>query len=195
MKAVFSKVSNRGIPPRSFIDELVEWGKTAPEEIFAPNNDPEDVFNRLKPLLGPWESPLHRRCAMLELLRCLAGFESSWNWKEGVDTTNATSMRNIEGRETGIFQVSFDSLRLDDAQETGDDLHRCVMRYCGALDICKFLDLMKSNHVFAFEYASRLLRNNYFWDGPIKRHEIDQWLDRDAVNEFKILLDNQPTIQ
>jgi len=125
---------------------------------------------------------------MLELLRVLAGFESSWNWNCGVDTTNATSMRNIEGRETGIFQVSFDSLRLDDVANTGDDLHQCVMKYCGALDIHRFLDEMKSNHTFALEYGARLLRNSFFWDGPIKRHEIDAFLSRSAVAEFQPLL-------
>src|SRR5207237_5336300 len=113
----------------------------------------------------------------LELLRCLAGFESSWNWKEGVDTTNATSMRLITGRETGIFQVSYDSLGLDLAgPDTVDDLHQCVRRHCGTLAIQSFLDQMKSNHEFAMEYAARLLRNSFFWDGPLKRHEIDSWL-------------------
>lgn len=183
-------IKGRGIPPTSFLAELVTWGKTAPEEIFAPNRDAEDVFNRLSPVLGPWTSPLHRRAAMLELLRCLAGFEASWKWNEGVDTTNATSMKNIEGRETGIFQVSFDSLRLDDSVNTGDDLHQCVMKYCGALDIHRFLDLMKSNHEFALEYGARLLRNSFFWDGPIKRHEIDSSLHRPAVTEFEKLLVN-----
>lgn len=188
MTARQSEVSNRGRPPMSFLRDLISWGNLAPEEIFAPNNDSEDVYNRLKPILGPWESPLHRRASMLELLRCLAGFESSWNWNEGVDTTNPTSMKNIEGRETGIFQVSFDSLKLDDILNTGDDLHQCVMKYCGALDIHKFIDLMKSNHIFALEYGSRLLRNSFFWDGPIKRHEIDKWLNREAVQEFKVAL-------
>lgn len=182
------RVLNRGVPPDSFLREEVAWGRTAPDEIFAPNNDPEDVFNRLAPILGPWTSPLHRRAALLECQRCLAGLESSWNWNEGVDITNASSMRNIEGRETGIFQVSFDSLRLDDIQGTGDDLHQCVMKYCGALDIHKFIDLMKSNHTFALEYGARLLRNNFYWDGPIKRHEIDRWLSREAVKEFEALL-------
>jgi hypothetical protein len=181
-------VRGQGPPPDSFLNELVPWARSAPEEIFAPNRDPEDVFNRLAPLLGPWRSPLHRRAAMCELLRCLGGFESSWDWNEGVDTTNKTSMKNIEGRETGIFQVSFDSLRLDDSEHTGDDLHQCVMKYCGALDIHKFLDLMKTNHVFALEYAARLLRNSFFWDGPITRHEIDSSLYRPAVEEFMELL-------
>lgn len=182
------KVANRGNPPDSFLQELVEWGRKASDEIFAPNNDAEDVFNRLLPLLGPWKSLKHRRAAMLELLRCLAGFEASWNWKEGVDVTNQTSLRNIEGRETGIFQVSWDSLRLDDAKNTGDDLHQCVLKYCGALDIHKFLNLMKSNHIFALEYGARLLRNNFYWDGPIKCHEIDRWLSREAVDELENLL-------
>lgn len=186
--ATKARVSNRGVPPDSFLTELVEWGRKAPEEIFAPNNDPEDVFTRIAPILGPWTSRFHRRCGLLELLRCLAGFESSWKWNEGVDTTNQTSMRNIEGRETGIFQVSFDSLRLDDSKNTGDDLHQCVMKYCGALDIHKFLDLMKSNHTFALEYGARLLRNNFYWDGPVKRHEIDPWLSRASVAEFQTLL-------
>lgn len=190
MSYIFTKdhVSNRGVPPDAFLDDLVVWGKSAPEDIFAPNNDPEDVFNRLAPILGPWQSPMHRRCAMLELLRVLGGFESSWNWKEGVDTTNQASMRNIEGQETGIFQVSFDSLRLDNVTETGDDLHQCVLKYCGALDIHKFINLMKTNHVFALEYCARLLRNSYFWDGPIKRHEIDNNLSKDAVRELMKLL-------
>ena len=185
-----SHVSNRGVSPDGFLSETVAWARTAPGEIFAPNHDEQDVFNRLKPVLAPdgWTSLLHRTAGLLECLRCLGGFESSWNWNCGVDTTNATSMRNIEGRETGIFQVSFDSLRLDDAANTGDDLRQCVMKYCGALDINKFLDRMKSDHVFALEYGSRLLRNNFYWDGPIARHEIDLYLNREVVAQFMVLL-------
>ena len=116
-------VKGRGRPPIAFLDELIDNAKMWSPEISAPNNDPEDVFNRLRPILGPWQSPVHRLAALCECLRCLAGFESSWKWHEGVDRTNATSMRNIMGEETGIFQVSFDSLLLDNAKETGDDLH------------------------------------------------------------------------
>jgi hypothetical protein len=46
-----------------------------------------------------WDDLQHRRAAMLEVMRVHAGFESSWNWKQGVDTTNRTSMRKIEGRK------------------------------------------------------------------------------------------------
>lgn len=188
MSAIASPVHNRGTPPATFLNELVAWGRSAPDDIFAPNDDPEDVYNRLAPILGPWLGAMHRRAAMLELMRCLGGFESSWNFREGVDTTNETSMRNIEGQETGIFQVSFDSMRLDNSKDTGDDLHQCVMRYCGAIDVHRFIDEMKFNHTFALEYCARLLRNSFLWDGPIARHEIDRHLKRDAVTELMALL-------
>jgi hypothetical protein len=187
---VKSLVKGRGTPPDAFLQELIDLARKWPVSVYAPNNDPEDVFTRLKPLLAPggWTSLEHRRAALVECLRCLAGFESSWSWKCGVDTTNQTSMANIQGQETGIFQVSFDSLGLDDVKGTGDDLHQCVMKYCGALDVHKFIDTMKTNHEFAVIYCALLLRNNFYWDGPIKRHEIDSSLNKDAVAQFQTLL-------
>ncbi len=188
-KALLAPVSNRGVPPVAFLNELLAWLKRAPEEIFAPNKDPEDVYNRLAPILGPWQSPLHRRAAMGELLRCLAGFESSWRWTCGVDTTNGRSMREIMCQETGAFQVSYDSLLLDIAgPDQTEDLRQCVLRYCGKLEVRTFIDRMKQDHLFALEYAARLLRNSFHWDGPIKRHEIDPCLKREAVAEISNLL-------
>ena len=173
----------------AFVTELVTWARTAPDEIFASNDDKEDVFNRLAPIFAPWESLLHRKAAMCELLYCLGCFESSLNWKEGVDKTNATSMRLITGQETGIFQVSFDSLGLDCVDGSPDDLHQCVKSYIGEpISVQRFIDAMKAHHRFALEYGARLLRNSFYWDGPIKRHEIDSSLKRDAVTEYQILL-------
>lgn len=183
--ATKTRVGNRGVPPDAFLAELLAWGQHAPEEIFAPNNDAQDVFIRLAPVLGPWKSELHRKAALLECMRVLAGFESSWNWNEGVDRTNSTSMHNVIGQETGIFQVSFDSLNLDN--ERGE-LHQCVVRFCGSLDVRKFIDTMKVEHFFALEYGARLLRNNFYWDGPIKRHAIDRFLSTSAVSEWMALL-------
>src|SRR5437868_10214862 len=75
-------VSNRGVPPDSFLDELVAWGKIAPDEIFAPNSN-KDVYSNVVGVLGPWEDLRHRRAVMLEVMRVLAGFESSWDWNAG----------------------------------------------------------------------------------------------------------------
>jgi hypothetical protein len=81
--ATKQKVSNRGIPPDDFLEQLVKWGKTAPDEIFLPNNN-VDIYSNVVGILGPWEDLLHRRAAMLEVMRVLAGFESSWDWNADV---------------------------------------------------------------------------------------------------------------
>src|SRR5438045_4416508 len=107
--ATKSIVSNRGAPPTPFLTELVDWGRSAPDDVFAVNSSPDDIYAHVKSILGPWTSISYRKAAMLEVMRVHAGFESSWNWNEGVDETNSTSMANKTGQETGIFQVSFDS--------------------------------------------------------------------------------------
>lgn len=95
----------------------MDWAKNAPDEIFTPNPNPADVYASTKNELGPWgTSIIHRKAGMLEIMRVHAGFESSWNWKEGVDRNNATSLTHKAGEETGIFQVSFNSLELGHGQ-------------------------------------------------------------------------------
>ncbi len=183
MEFVYSKarVLNRGRPPDTFLVALVDWAKNAPMELFAPNPEPLDIYTYVKPVLGPWTSVEYRRGVLLEVMRVHAGFESSWNWNEGVDHTNQTSMHNIEGEETGIFQVSFDSTYLDHGRmkpfaiENGIDTPQ------------KFIPAMKSSHVLALEYYARLVRFNVQWAGPIKRHEIDPWLSRKSADELRVL--------
>lgn len=181
MTAIKSKVKNRGSPPTAFLNELVDWGKLAATDIFAPNTNPADIYANVKQVLGPWEGLLHRRAVMLEIMRVHAGFESSWNWKEGVDTTNKTSIANIDSEETGIFQVSFDSTYLSDVLKAFANAHEIDTPYA-------FIPKMKYNHKLALEYYARLVRISVAWAGPLLRHEIDPWLSRDAVAEFMELL-------
>jgi hypothetical protein len=119
---------------------------------------------------------------MLEVMRVHAGFESSWNWGEGVDTTNHTSMSHPEGEETGIFQVSFDSTQL------GDGAMKSFAVEHGIGTAGSFIPAMKSNHWLAMEYYGRLVRVSIRWAGPLARHEIDTWLSRAAVTEFESLV-------
>lgn len=178
-----AKVKNRGIPPEAFLRELVEWGREAPDGIFARNENPDDVYAAVAHVLGPYEGPKHRRAVMLEVMRVLAGFESSWNWNEGRDITNPTS-NTAETTEAGAWQVSANAMVF------GPELKDLVRRRAGAVDGETFQRAMKADHDLAMEFIARLLRRTIRHNGPVKRHEIDPWLSREAVEEFQQLLAN-----
>lgn len=173
-------VLNRGVPPDSFLTELVLWSKGAASDIFSAN-DLSDVYSSVKNTLGPWQSLEHRRAVMLEVMRVLGGFESSWNWNEGRDTTNSTSVTSTT-IEAGLWQVSANAMNY------GQELKDLVMLHVGSLDGNKFQEAMKNDHALAMEFVARLLRRTTHHNGPVLRHEIDPWLRRDAVVEFMGLL-------
>lgn len=180
------RVHNRGIPPDSFLDQLVAWGRIAPDDIFVPNSA-KDVYSNIFRVLGPWQGLRHRRAAMLEVMRVLAGFESSWNWNEGRDTNNRTSITPTT-IEAGAWQVSANSMGF------GQELKNLVRSKAGSLDGNAFQRAMKHNHQLAMEYIARLLRRTVNHNGPVKRHEIDPWLRTDAVSEFlNLLYPDSPT--
>jgi hypothetical protein len=178
--ATKQKVSNQGVPPDDFLEQLVDWGEKAPDEIFVQNNN-VDIYSNVVSILGPWEDLLHRRAAMLEVMRVLAGFESSWDWNADVDTTNPAS-NTPETMEAGAFQVSADSMNF------GQELKDLVRAKVGSLDATAFRKAMKEDHPLAMEYIARLLRRTVNHNGPVKHHEIDEWLRKDAVAEFRALV-------
>jgi hypothetical protein len=178
------KVLNRGKAPNAFLNELVDWAIDAPDEIFAPNQM-HDIYTIVVGDLGPWESPLHRRAAMLEVLRVLGGFESSWDWNEGVDTTNPHSNTSCT-EEAGIFQCSGDSMGKDPS------LKALLLKETGKTDCETFKTHTKSNHAFAIEYCARLLRFTVSHHGPVRDRKINEWLRRDAVEEFEKFLTADP---
>jgi hypothetical protein len=174
------RVHNRGVPPDSFLDELVAWGKTASDDVFVPNSA-QDVYSNVLRVLGPWQGLGHRRAVMLEVMRVLAGFESSWKWNEGRDVHNATSVTSVT-IEAGAWQVSANSMGF------GRELKNLVLRKVGSANGNDFQRAMKQDHPLAMEYIARLLRRTVNHNGPVKRHEIDAWLRKDAVTEFLSLL-------
>lgn len=178
--AAREKVFNRGRPPTRFLNELVDWGIGAPDAIFQPN-DRNDVYTAVRDELGPWEGPLHRRAVMLEVLRVLAGFESSWDWNAGRDTTNPSSGLPCT-EEAGILQCSGNSMDFDPS------LKEYMRQITGRTDCDTFRTETKRNHPFALEYTARLLRFTTRHHGPLKRREVNQWLRRSAVEELASFL-------
>jgi len=170
------RVHNRGAAPDAFLNELVDWGQNAPEEIFE-KNDKFDVYSSVIQELGPWTGALHRRATMLEVLRVLGGFESSWDWNAGRDVTNPNSNTACT-EEAGIFQCSGDSMNFSPSLKN-------LLVAAGADGSCEsFIRTTKTNHRFAIEYCARLLRFTTKHHGPIKERHINPWLRRDAATEF-----------
>jgi hypothetical protein len=200
--ATKTPVFNRGAAPDDFLTALVQFGQTAPDEIFEPNPN-HDIYSLIAPVLAEidpvsnrrvWLGGIpQRRAAMLEAMRVHGMLESSGNWNEGVDKTNQSSEENIRGQETGVFQVSYDSLDLDPS----GSLNACVQRYEIVTGPQTFIDAMKSNHALAIEYYARLVRVSIRWAGPlISVHgnppAILRWLSISAMNEFQALINATP---
>lgn len=174
------RVKNRGIAPDAFLNELVDWALSAPNEIFLAN-DTHDIYSNIVIELGPWLDLRHRKAVMLEVLRVLGGFESSWNWIEGVDVTSIKSSTPCT-EEAGIFQCSGNSMSFHDS------LKQLLISASGKSDCDTFRAVTKSNHNFAIEYCARLIRFTVNHHGPIKFKKINEWLRRDAVAEFEKFL-------
>ena len=174
------QISNRGQAPDSFLNELVDWALTAPDEIFE-KNDNQDIYSNTVQELGPWASLAYRKAAMLEVLRVLGGFESAWQWNASMDTTNPTSDTPCT-EEAGIFQCSGNSMGFD------PQLKDLLQQAAGDTSCESFIATTKANHVFAIEYCVRLLRFTVNHHGPVKGKRINPWLRRDAVQEFLAFL-------
>lgn len=171
-------VGAAGSPPNAFLDELLAIMKPLPNVLFEPNPH-RDLYSLLALVLGPWTSTTHRKAAMAEALVCDGGFESDWNWKESVDTTNAHSMANPIGQETGLWQVSADSMGLDPS------LRAFIIEKLGSDNPLTFIPAMKENHALAVEYTIRLFRVSTRWSGPCNRGMVADAVSRDAVNEWQ----------
>lgn len=180
-----STVHNRGQPPIAFLDELVDWGIRASPVVFAPNKK-FDIYSSVVDDLGPWTGPRHRRAAMLEVLRVVGGFESSWQWEAGIDVTNPNSNTPCS-EEAGIFQCSGDSMSFS------PELRQLLLDETGATDCETFIRHTKTNHAFALEYCARLIRVTTEHHGPIKRRDVNTWLRRSAVQEFEAFLPIEPS--
>lgn len=192
-RATKAKVFTRGIPPDAFLRELVDWAREADDDIFTPHDTPGDIYGAISGELGPFTGIESRKAALLEVMRVLAGFESSWDWNEGIDSTRVAADTDANA-EAGAWQVSADSLAF------GQDL-KDLARAKGVTDGRSFQRAMKADHALAMEYVARLLRHTTRHNGPLykdrgkfksalrgEENSIYPWLHRDAAAEFESLL-------
>lgn len=204
MSPLFSKVFNRGVPPQSFLDEMIAWAKSAPNELFAPNAH-YDIFNKVNDELGPFPGAtlLHRKATLLEVMRVLALFESGCKWTEGIDASRSGGT-NTENAEAGFAQVCWSNRRLDPSLAA-------FLAAQGIRDGAEFQRRMKHDHPCALSFTALLLRidiRDYqrINNGPIlkgaereatwpqrpklwaEQESIYPWLSRSAVAEFERLL-------
>jgi len=177
MDTLSSTVANRGVPPTPFISALITWAKNEKDDVFAPNYL-HDIYSLTVGDLGPWHSLLHRRAAMCEVLRVLAGFESSWKWGEGKDTSNPKEI-DVNTWSAGIFQISPNAM----------NLHSSLAEYADSFKVfykpAAFRALIMQDHTFAFGFTARLLRVNTHHNGPVRDGFINPWLKREAVAAFE----------
>lgn len=185
-----AEVYNRGRAPRAFLEKLVEWGRSAPESLFAVRPG-YDVYSHVAYKLGPWTGLPHRRAAMLEVLRVLGGFESSWEWSAGVDV-GKLEPNTAMTEEAGIFQISCNSMYQRPA------LRNLLIQTAGSDECEDFITTMKADQDFALRFCALLLRHTIRHHGPLRRTEhnpsnprassIHPFLSREAVSEFERLL-------
>ncbi len=188
--AAKKSVLNRGTAPNAFLTEMVKWAKSASDDIFSPNQV-SDIYNKVQPELGPYPNLIYRKAVMLEVMRVLAGFESSWDWKEGVDTSRLGNDTQ-ENAEAGAWQVSYN------ARHSAEEL-RILLTSKEIVNGIKFQQKMKFDHLLAMEFVARLMRHNTKHNGPLYKdnerlairsslrnteHSIYPWLNRASVKEF-----------
>lgn len=204
--SITSPVHNRGVAPSSFTNALARWAANAPEEIFSLNyksSHEPDIYSKFSmwrvqnpthdyfPIMRD-EHSLYRRALMCEVLRVLAGFESSWRQTEGRDVTNPSS-NTAATEEAGWFQCSANSVNFHSSlkdlfnewADLGGDPHWKDMHKSGPL----FIEMTKGSPVYAIEHCARLLRFTIRHHGPLVRGEVFQWMRGDAVREFMDLIE------
>ena len=183
IKSCFRKVHNRGVPPERVVRDIISFVKSAPDAVFAVN-DKYDVYSLVRPVLGPYESLKHRRAVMADVLIVLAGWESTWNYKQDRDMSANNTSACTE--EAGIYQTSGDSSYF------GADLKLLQNQKCsgwaGKTMCNKFIVCTKNDIGFAHEYTARLLRHTTKHHGPLLRGDVSKGLSKACVKEIEGVL-------
>lgn len=171
---------NQGKPPVAFLDELLALIAPLPDILFSPTPG-HDIYSLIRPVLGPlgnvpWTDLRERKAAMALVLVIDGGYESTWHWEKGADAS--AGQETIEEEETGLWQVSADSMGL------APSLRGFIVEQLGTDHPRVFIEAMKSDHALAVEYVIRLFRARTDWSGPANENWLTRNVTRPAMAEW-----------
>lgn len=184
------QISNRGAPSQGFINEVIAATKAAPDEVFAVNSINDEIFPLVKPKLAKsgWRGLTHRRAAMATAMIVLGAYESSFDFTEGVDVSNASSLKNKCNEEAGAFQTSANSMSFSPTlsklfREQCADFRKKDSNDCRAWIACT---KSPSKRHFQIEYTERLLRFTTRHHGPlIRRSDVYNHLSLACMQQLE----------
>ena len=184
VSACLQKVSNRGVPPLSVVQDIIAEVKATPDSVFAVNEN-ADIYSLVKPELGPYPSIKNRKAVMADVLIVLAGFESSWDYTEGRDlsasNTGACTM------EAGMFQTSGNANAFSPTLGVFQKA-KCGNNTCDGFRACAKAPGSAFKKEFTIGHTIRLLRFTTKHHGPLVRKEVNKWLSKSCVSQIEALL-------
>jgi hypothetical protein len=162
--------SKRGTPKKDVVEEIIEYVSEMPDSDFSVNAK-YDIYSHMAPKFSEYTKGIKkRRALMAAVLTNLAGWESTWDWNEGIDTTNISSTKSKCSEEAGLLQTSGDAMNFDKS------LVRLFESSCKAYTkgtkCDRFIACSKdpgANHRFTVIFTAMLLRHTTNHHGPIKR--------------------------
>ncbi len=195
LSACLVNVHNRGKPTEDMVMEIIDLVGLMDYSDFEVN-DNYDIYSHMQPKFAEFTKDIDsRRALMAGVLVNLAGWESSWDWTEGVDTTNPASMANKCGEEAGLLQTSADSMANFNASSGGSlkaFFDESCKEYTGGTDCERFIKCSKDPgglHYFTIQYTAKLLRHTTNHHGPIKRKsDVYSSLSTECVRQIRSFL-------
>lgn len=179
------KIHDRGISPDWFNDKLTDCIKKqlVEDPSYFERNENFDAYSSMEKQLGPWTSTAYRAAAMANYLQILAGYESSWDPKEGRDTTNPNE-DTPWNEEAGIYQTSADSITTRKMRDLFTKYAN--MPFALTDEVAnKFISLSKENFEYCTLHTILVLRQTIRHHGPASSRAVNKWLKKEAVLEFQ----------
>lgn len=181
----YRSIPNQGKIPTSVLNNIIDFVRSAPDQVFEKNNE-QDIYWLFAKTLGPITTLKQRRAVMADTQIVLGALESSWGYGVGRDPATPAS-KPCNEYEAGMFQVSSNSMAFGNGQLT--TLFKAACGPYMSLGTCQaFQKCTKEEPAFAHSYVGLLLRYTINHHGPIKRGNVGRLLSKSCQNEIEAIL-------